>query len=353
MNGQPQASAPPRVLYVDDDEALCHLVSKHLGRNGFVVETETRGGQVMGRLTSGTFDVVALDHFMPDMIGVDLLPEIRSLPDPPPVIYVTGMEDARVAVTALKAGAIDYVIKDVEGHFFELLAKSIDQAIEFENSRRAKTLAEQEMRIARERAELLLEEVNHRVGNSLNLVASFVRLQASLLTDPGARTALEETQSRIMAISQVHRALNTSVDVRAIAMESYLRDLISDLNASLPTDGAKVNISLTCEPITVSVDKAISMGVLVAELVTNAIKYAYPAGGSGSVRVALEYCEKAPGAESICLSVADDGVGWTADQKPKGTGLGSRIMTAMTQRLDAKFTIERDQGTKALFVFPR
>ena len=116
--------ARARVLYIDDDPGLARLVQKTLESRGFEVSLEASGAAGLQRLLLDRFDIVALDHHMPGQTGLDTLPQIRALPEAPPVIYVTGSEDSRVAVAALKAGAVDYVWKDVQGHFRDLLAEA-------------------------------------------------------------------------------------------------------------------------------------------------------------------------------------------------------------------------------------
>src|SRR5262245_6786295 len=119
-----------RLLYVDDDPALARLVQRTLGRRGYDVETVTTAAEGLARLDGGGVDVVALDHFLATGTGLDFLAELRQNPRRPPVVYVTGVSDASVAVAALKAGAADYVIKTPGEEFFELLGNAIDQAIE-------------------------------------------------------------------------------------------------------------------------------------------------------------------------------------------------------------------------------
>ena len=163
------------------------------------------GEEALARLKAGGYDLVALDHNLVNELGLDLIPRIRALPDAPPIIYVTGSEDARIAVAALKAGAVDYVWKDVQGHYRELLGQSIKAALEQEKLRRESEVAQREIRTARDRAETLLREVNHRVANSLAIVTTFVQMQANAISDPEARDMLRETQARIAAIAAVNR----------------------------------------------------------------------------------------------------------------------------------------------------
>ncbi len=125
-----------KVLYIDDDAGISRLIQKTLESRGFDVVVAPSGTQGLELLRSNRFDIVALDHHMPGQTGLDILRDIRALPDAPPVVYVTGSEDSHIAVTAMKSGAVDYVWKDVQGHFRELLAKAIATALEQERLRR-------------------------------------------------------------------------------------------------------------------------------------------------------------------------------------------------------------------------
>ena len=174
MNDAPHAA---KILYIEDDPGLGQLVRRALQSRGYSVELAADGVAGLARIRQGGVDLVALDHHMPGQTGLDILPLIREIPDAPPVIYVTGSEDSRVAVAALKAGAVDYVWKDVQGHFRELLAEAAATALHQEQMRREAIAADMAVREARDRAELLLVEVNHRVANSLAIVAAMARLQ--------------------------------------------------------------------------------------------------------------------------------------------------------------------------------
>ena len=121
---------PISVLYIDDDAGLGRLVSRTLARQDCEVTHVLSGDEGLAALRQTRFDVIGLDHFMPGREGLDVLRDIRAMPDPPPVIYVTGSDEGRIAIAALKAGASDYVIKDVGNAFIDLFRQAIDQALE-------------------------------------------------------------------------------------------------------------------------------------------------------------------------------------------------------------------------------
>lgn len=337
-----------RLLYIDDDRGLSRLVQKELGRHGYDVTCAADGDAGLEAMKAGAFDVCALDHYMPGRDGLDVLPELLELPDTPPVVYVTGAQDGRIAVAALRAGAADYVIKDVSEDFTALLRSAIEDALLRRRLQRENEEVQEQIRLARDRAEALLREVNHRVGNSLQLVSSFISLQLRQLADEGARTALREAQSRIEAVAHVHRRLYTSEDMSGVAMDEYLRGLVDELAKSVGPETGAPHLTLKAQPLVVSTDQAVSLGVIVTELITNAVKYAYEPGQDGEIRVVLE---RAPDGERAILTVEDDGPG-LGDGAPKGTGLGGKIISAMASGLRSAVEIDTaHRGVRARLVF--
>jgi two-component sensor histidine kinase len=341
-----KAAGSISVLYIDDDPGLRRLVEKALTRHGFTVHFAASGDEGLDLLKSQRFDVITVDHYMPGKDGLATLEAVRELPDPPPVIYVTGADESRIAVAALKAGAADYVIKDVDGVFLELLRSAVEAAVEQRDLKRQRDEAERLVIEARDRAVMLLREVNHRVANSLQLVSSLVTMQAAAVSDQAARDALAETQGRIAAIGQIHRRLYTSDDVRFVEIGTYLEGLVEELQHALKGDGRAHPIRLDAENVPVPTDRAVSLGMMVTELVTNAYKYAYPNGAKGEIRVRLT-CE----ANNLSICVEDDGVGWSG-APGSGTGLGTKIINSMARALGAPIEFDTaHKGTRIVLRF--
>ena len=348
------ARHPVRLLYIDDDPGLGRLVQRHFVREGYTVELALDGVSGVRLLESSQYDAVALDHYMPGQDGLETLALIRHLADPPPVIFVTGTNEGRVAVAALKAGAADYVVKDINGEFLALLQASIESALAAVRLRRARDAAELEVRTSRDQFEaladeraILLREVNHRVGNSLQLVASFLHLQATSAPESEVKTALREANSRVMAVAQVHRRLFTSDNVRTVALDDYLSGLLGDLSRSTEREGVGDFLTLKAERVDIDPDRAVAVGMIVTELVINAFKYAYP-GGNGPIRVLLT--SDTP--NQCTLAVEDDGVGASATPPSKGTGLGQIIIRAMASKLETKVDYQAQPvGTRAALSF--
>jgi two-component sensor histidine kinase len=347
-------ATPITLLYIDDDHALARLVDRGLTRLGIKVVHAGDGQQGLDRLAQGGIDVIALDQHMPGLDGLETLERVLAVPGAPPVVFVTASQDSKTAITALKAGAADYLVKGVQGDFIPLLQVAVSGALRQAEIQKARDEAEAEVHASRDRyaalaaeREVLLREVNHRVGNSLQIIASLLHLQASSAAQDDVKAALTNAMGRVAAVAQVHRRLYTSHDLKSVLLNQYLEALLEDLRRS--AEGNRMSrLTLKAEPIEIDPDRAVAIGIIVNELVMNAVKYAYP-DGAGPIHVDL-----ASQGDNVSLSIADDGVGLNVKVDPRSTGMGQRIVSAMATKLDA--SVERDPnhaGTRIVLRFSR
>ncbi|MET1029206.1 MAG: response regulator [Dongiaceae bacterium] len=339
------------ILYIEDDEALARLVQKALVRSGIQIEIAATAAAGLQRLKDRPFDAVALDHYLPDSRDLEILLAIRRDHPAMPVVYVTANEDVRTAIKALKAGAADYVVKTIEPEFLEFLSTALLGAIdhanlvkEKEETDRALRESHDHIRDLAEQREILLREINHRVANSLQLLLSILHMQSSLSPEPAIKTALADVSHRLSAISSLHQRLYTSDDVRSVSMMDYLERLLEELQSMVRNDD--IRVSLDGDQVEVATDKAVKLGIVVNELVTNALKYAFPVGSRGNVRIGLRKGDD----DWICLDIEDDGVGYSLASH--GTGLGQRIVTAMVNGLGGRLErIDVPKGTRFRILF--
>jgi two-component sensor histidine kinase/CheY-like chemotaxis protein len=348
------ANRKPRVLIIDDDEAFCRLAADHLELSGFETVRRHSAREGIQAALGEDFDAVILDHVLPGYDGLTLLNSLKVHEPPLPVVYLTDSKDSRLAVTALKAGAADYVIKDSNCDFLLLLENAVTNAMFAAAIKRDKEKAEAEVRAARdqfkalaEERALLLREVNHRVANSLQLIASCLHFQADMSESQVAKAALSEANTRVLAVARVHRSLYASFDIRWISLPSYLATMIGDLkDVAAGRNGEESSIALHADQIQTGPDAAVAVGIVAAELILNALRHGYP-DGSGPVRVWL----RADGPD-VKLIVEDDGTGGV-EGLPGRRGLGQRIMAGMAEKLDGSLHYERrDHGTRAVLTFP-
>ncbi|TJZ93101.1 GAF domain-containing protein [Paracoccus gahaiensis] len=231
----------------------------------------------------------------------------------------------------------------------EAVARLVRLLLEARNTRRIRklnaelsvTLKENDSLI--QQKSFLLREVNHRVQNSLSLVASFLRMQARGAA-PEVRSQLDEAQSRLSAVSLVHRRLYQDDSAEIVDLSVYLDDLMRDMTSALDPAWTS-SIQTDFAPIQVSADRAVTIGLLTNEIVANAVKYAYE-GRPGPVSVVLKTTR-----DGLRLDVSDQGVG--TDGTVKGTGFGMRMASALVEQLDGQLqTADNAPGLRLTVTAP-
>ena len=201
---------------------------------------------------------------------------------------------------------------------------------------------EREHAVAHERIGMLMQELTHRVKNSLQSIAAMVMIEARSHKSGEGKAALERVSHRIDALGQLYSKLSKSDTVEAVDAATYLDDLCRDLLASVHKEGAtSIVLKTDIESELLPTDQAIPIGLIVNELVTNALKYAFPSETKGTVMVTLK---RVPG--ELRLTVADDGKG--VDPRRADSGLGGRLVEGFAQQLGGQ--VERESGSQGTTV---
>ena len=273
-------------------KACARWSKRTLGREGVRVVTAADGDErTEGDRRRTSIDVIALDHYMPGLDGLETLARIHAARSIRRSFFVTGAQDSRIAVAALKAGAFDYVIKDAPGEFVPLLFAAMQTAVEAmrlrarQGGRRAGgARGARPFRGAGRRT--CSADARGQSPGRQQLAADRVAAHPAKQCGPSpeVKTALADATGRVLAVAQVHRRLYTSDDVQSVAVDQYLAALVEDLRRSATEAIRCRQLTLEADPVSVDPDRAVAVGVIVNEFVLNAIKYAYPEG-QGPIRV--------------------------------------------------------------------
>ena len=201
------------------------------------------------------------------------------------------------------------------------------------------------------RIEALLRDVNHRVGNNLAMVSALLNVQSRQTREPAVKQALAQAQSRIQAIAAGQRRLRLDIEADEIEARPYLEDLLAEIGKA--AEGRPIEIELAMDAIRLPGRDAVSFVVVINELVTNAIKHAFPDGAAGSITIRLARTRQ----ENLVLSVEDDGVGMPEDQQT--SGLGKSVINALLRSMRATMEItplspdSARPGTRVAVTFPK
>ncbi len=212
--------------------------------------------------------------------------------------------------------------------------------------------AEELMRQSLAEKEVLLKEIHHRVKNNLQIILSLLNLQARRSGGPEA-SVFRDIQSRVMAMALIHEKLYRSADFIHIDYAGYLRTLISDLIHSYSSPGRRVDVRLDIDPIELTIDRAIPCGLVVTEIVSNALKHAFPPEWEGAPK--LEITLKAEDEGAVRLEIADNGIGFSSGAREGASGsLGMLLIEKLAEgQLEARLSIDSNGGTRYRIVFER
>ncbi len=194
--------------------------------------------------------------------------------------------------------------------------------------------------------ELLLKEIHHRVKNNLELVKSLLALQSAKLEDSATKDAMIASQNRVQSMGIIHQKLYQGENLGSIEMKDYFVNLGEGILDTFNAED-KVKIECAMENLELDVDTALPIGLIVNELLTNALKYAFPKDGKGNIFISLS--QSTP--ETLTLKVADNGVGKVFGLAPKGTGFGSQLIQLLTQQLNGNMIEKNNGGTSVEFLF--
>lgn len=201
--------------------------------------------------------------------------------------------------------------------------------------------ANDNLKAALQEKEMLLKEVYHRVKNNLQVVSSLINLQAGNVKNEATVDLLKQSADRIKAMALLHEKLYHSKDLARIDFNEYIRSLVDHLLFGYGTRSGKINIDMKIDNVFLDVDTAIPCGLIVNELVSNALKHAFPGDRPGEIGITFTHAQ-----DQFMLAIADNGIGLPADLDfKKSTSLGLQLVDSLTNQLMGQMSLDRENGS--------
>lgn len=353
-----QETAAPTILVVDDEPLAREMFIDLLQAKGFRVLAASRAEEVFPWLDQ--VDLVLLDAMLPGRDGWEICREIKENFDPLlPVIMVTARTTPDDIVRTFAAGADDYLAKPF--HVTELAARiesrlrvhRAERALQEANRRLADLanqnyqLYEQARRDAEERA-LLLRELDHRVRNNLSVIMGLVSMERNRRPCRPTDEALASLENRLRSFLLVHEALRRQ-NYRGVPIREIAERMAQRLRSAMDPEG-RVQLQLSGDSDTLDERQGFALALALNELITNALRHAFPNGRGGTITIDIHENE-----DEIVVEVADDGIGTQAALEAEILGSGRSIVDALV-RFELGGRVEyvtASQGTRVRISFPR
>jgi len=328
-------------------------------------------------LHSKTFDAMVVDYLLGDGIAFDLFDDLKDIP----IIIVTGIGNEEIAVNAMKAGAYDYLIKDQEGHYLKTLAMTVGNAIkrkeaenelrkhrehleelveirtlELKNEIEERKRTEVQLQQSLQEKEVLLRELHHRVKNNLQVISSLLDLQSEDVKDQQARDIFLEAQNRIRSMAHIHEQLYQSSNLAELDIAAYIQQLVHTLLQSYGK--SQVSLDVHVDRVSLDIDTAVSCGLIINEVVSNALKHAFPERTTGTAgrhdalqQILVSLIEERE--KNLTLLIQDNGIGCTQSLSEGSLPLsfGLRLVEMLVRQLNGTIDIDGHQGTMVTISF--
>lgn len=277
------------------------------------------------------------------------VPKVLALPSPAALAETNARLRDEIIERRKAEQHINELARQLERRVAERTEELANTVKMLEKEVSARKEAEQRLSKSLEEKEILFKEAHHRVKNNLQTVYSLLYLQSQMSDDAEVTELFRDCAERIQTMGMVHQQLSGSTDLTAIALPEYLRDLTAKLSNAYRKQGNNIEISIESNPVVLRVDVAIPCGLIVNELVSNALKHAFPKGEEGKIAVAFRLSNES----ELSLSVCDNGVGMarSVDSSDRGTH-GLQLVKVLVDQLDGSLEYRCAAGTAIEVRFP-
>ncbi len=348
----------PRILIVEDEWIVANDIQTSLQKLGYEISAVVASGEeAIQEAENKHPDLILMDIVLQGKIdGIEAAREINLRLDIP-VIYLTAYSERGLLEQAKRTEPFGYMIKpfrDKELHttiemalFKHQTEKELKETLGREISSRKK-MEEQIQASKREKA-LLIEEINHRVKNNMQVVYGLLDIQSGYVKDKQYVDVFKGCQNRIMSMALVHEQLHRSEDLTNIDFKAYVQNLVDNLYRVHGVSHDRVALKMDVGTVSLGIDIAIPCGLIINELVSNSLKHAFPERRGGEIRIGLVSLNQ----DELELSVSDNGIGMPPDiDLEKADTFGLRMLVAFAEgELAGRIGFHHEQGTEFRILF--
>jgi two-component sensor histidine kinase len=332
------------ILLVDDDLFILKSVGDALESEGYIVTKAESGEEAIQMINASPFDLVITDLVIKKIDGFQVIKAIKNQKNETMIMILTGYSDINLAIDALRLGVDDYALKPCEHE--ELMFRLQNCFKKLEANIKIKQ-AEDQIKTSLMEKEVLLLEIHHRVKNNMTVISSLLKLQMASVSDKNAKDALQDSQNRVQAMSTIHETLYRSDHMAAVEVKMFLIELGRIIFKGYALSD-NIQLILKVENVIIGVKQASPLGLIVNELITNSLKYAFPENRQGEIMLSLQQIE-----DQLEMEYEDNGVGIPKDFDWKSSNtLGLKLVrTLVENQLDGSIDMERNNGTKFTIKF--
>lgn len=342
--------ANEKILVVEDEELIGQDIKILLEDLGYEVpylvpsgeEAISRAGEIradlvlMDIMLEGEIDGIEAAHKINDQYGI-------------PIIFLTAYRNEEILERAKLTEPYAYIVKPFEERE---LRTNVEIALNRHRAEKERiesteiTAKNEFLKKSLKEQEILLREIHHRVNNNMQIISSLLSLQSTQVKDERDLDLFIDSLNRVKSMAKVHERLYQSEDLSSIKFAEYGSSMLTDLFSSHRTSPG-IRLKIDIEDVSFNMETAIPCGLIINELVSNSLKYAFP-DGQGEIVVGLNHYQD----KKFCLTITDNGVGIPEDIDFKNTeSLGFRLTNNLTQQLEGKILLDRSNGTKFTIIF--
>ncbi|MCP4404232.1 MAG: response regulator [bacterium] len=337
-----------QILIVEDEYIVARDIQDRLKTLGYTAPAiVTTGEEAVRQAAKLCPDLVLMDiHLKGEMDGIAAAEQIRSHCDIP-VCYLTGYSDSDTVRRASVTEPFGFILKP-------LRTKELRSTIEIALYKHKKDVerqhGEERLKTSIEEQDLLMRELHHQVKNNLTTLSSLLGIQSDYLDDEKSLEIFRETQNRIQSMALLHRTLYQVQNQHELDIAGYIRGLSKSLIGAYWGREDAVGLDVRVDDVSLGLKTTVPCGLIISELVTNALKYAFPLRKDGTIRVELH----SVGAKGYILIVADNGIGFPpAIDFRNSPSFGLKLVNLLTRQLRGTIVLDGSAGTTVTIEFPQ